>query len=81
MLFNSLWPSDAMVSEALVNTGSGNGLLPDGTKSLPESMLIIGINPCLISQIMCWICWKKLWYKIKFLKIRMHMPEDNEWTH
>ena len=25
--------------EILVNTGSGNGLLPDGTKPLPEPML------------------------------------------
>ena len=32
---NSLWPSDTI----LVNTGSGNGLLPDGTKPLPEPML------------------------------------------
>ena len=28
-----------MVLEILVNTGSGNGLLPDGTKPLPEPML------------------------------------------
>ena len=28
-----------MVSEILVNTGSGNGLVPDGTKPLPEPML------------------------------------------
>ena len=28
-----------MASEILVNTGSGNGLLPDGTKPLPEPML------------------------------------------
>ena len=27
-----------MVLEILVNTGSGNGLLPDGTKPLPEPM-------------------------------------------
>ena len=32
---NSLWPSDA----TWVNIGSGNGLLPDGTKPLPEPML------------------------------------------
>ena len=32
---NSLWPSDAI----WVNIGSGNGLLPDGTKPLPEPML------------------------------------------
>ena len=38
--FNSLWLSDAsMSSENLVNIGSGNGLLPDGTKPLPEPML------------------------------------------
>ena len=28
-----------MVTEIWVNTGSGNGLLPDGTKPLPEPML------------------------------------------
>ena len=28
-----------MTLEILVNTGSGNGLLPDGTKPLPEPML------------------------------------------
>ena len=29
-----------MALEILVKTGSGNGLLPDGTKPLPEPMLI-----------------------------------------
>ena len=28
-----------MVTEIWVNIGSGNGLLPDGTKPLPEPML------------------------------------------
>ena len=28
-----------MVTGILVNIGSGNGLLPDGTKPLPESVL------------------------------------------
>ena len=28
-----------MALEIVVNTGWGNGLLPDGTKSLPEAML------------------------------------------
>ena len=39
--FNSLWPSDdaIMVSEIWVNFGSGNALLPDGTKPLHEPML------------------------------------------
>ena len=38
---NSLWPSDQchIAIEVWVNIGSGNGLLPDGTKSLPEPML------------------------------------------
>ena len=39
-LINSLRPSDAMwCQELLVKIGSGNGLLPDGTKALPEPML------------------------------------------
>ena len=29
-----------MAAEIWVNIGSGNGLLPDGTKPLPESMFI-----------------------------------------
>ena len=36
-LINSLWLSDALW--ILVNIGSGNGLVPDGTKPLPEPML------------------------------------------
>ena len=36
---NSLWPSDAIWQQIWVNIGSGNGLLPDGTKPLPEPML------------------------------------------
>ena len=34
-IVNSLWPSDAIY----VNIGSGNGLLPDSTKPLPDPML------------------------------------------
>ena len=37
---DSLWPSDAMwQQEIVVNICSSNGLLPDGTKPLPEPML------------------------------------------
>ena len=36
---NSLGPSDTIAAEIWVNTGSGNGLLPDSTKPLPEPML------------------------------------------
>ena len=36
---NSLWPSDTIWREIWVNIGSGNVLLPDGTKPLPEPKL------------------------------------------
>ena len=37
---NSLWPSDAIWRQEIwVTIGSGNGLLPDGTKPSPEPML------------------------------------------
>ena len=39
--FHSLWPSDAIWLHIWVNIGSGNGLLPDGIKPLPEPMLTI----------------------------------------
>ena len=42
--FYILWPSD-MVLDILRNTGSGNGLLPDSTKALPD---------------WCWISWEAL---------------------
>ena len=55
--FHSVWYSDAHITswgwvndfalvtpytEIWVNTGSGNGLLPDGTKPLPGPMLTTG---------------------------------------
>ena len=41
-----MWPSDAiMVTDIWVNIGSGIGLLPDGTKPLPESMLTYPYGP------------------------------------
>ena len=33
------WPSDNMVTHIMVNFGSGSGMVPDGTKPLPEIML------------------------------------------
>ena len=43
-----------MTLEILVNTGSGNGLLPDGTKSLPEPMFFHCLNQCwfIISKVL-----------------------------
>ena len=38
--FNSLGPNDTiMATSTWVNTGWGNGLMPDGTKPLPEPVL------------------------------------------
>ena len=36
---DSLWPTDAIATYIWVNIGSGNGLLPDGTKPLPKPVL------------------------------------------
>ena len=39
-IVKTLWPSDAiMVLENLVNVGSVNGLLPDGSEPSPEPTL------------------------------------------
>ena len=38
-LINSSLPSDAIQDKDWLNIGTGNGLLPDGTKPLPEPML------------------------------------------
>ena len=48
-LLFQLIDSDDWGHMALVNIGSGNGLVPEGTKPLPEPMLII-INDILY----CW---------------------------
>ena len=52
VIFNSLGPSDAIwCTEICVNIGSGNGLLPDGTKPLPEPMLTYHkYGPVVIAQ-------------------------------
>ena len=39
-LLSTLWPGDAIWQQEIwVNNGSGNGLLSDGNKPLPEPML------------------------------------------
>ena len=45
-----------MVTEIWVNTGSGNGLLPDGTKPLPESVLTSRQWGSLQADILCNEC-------------------------
>ena len=39
MCLSKLWPSDGIWWHKIVNIGSGNGLVPGGTKPLPEPML------------------------------------------
>ena len=38
-LMNSLWPKWRLMATYCVNIVSGNGLLPDGTKPLPEPIM------------------------------------------
>ena len=77
----SLWPCDTIFrNRSFVNIGSGNGLLPDGTKPLPEPMLT---RDCWYpSQCNVKICskyaGKNFHSKLSFLKIFMHMPGANE---
>ena len=73
-----MWYSD----EILANYGSDNGLLPDGTMPLPKAMLtqIIGIHLSAISQKMYKICWQKLPFEMKFLKVLMYLPGNTELT-
>ena len=77
-----------MALGVLVNTGSGNGLLPDGTKPLPEPMLtdhqwspvtfILGQfhKRCYNHQSLTKIC-----LKITYLKFHSNFPGANELTH
>ena len=76
-----------MATEIWVNIGSGNGLLPDGTKPLQESMLtdhqwspvtfILGWfhKRCLNHQSL-----KSVW-KITYLEFVSNFPGANELTH
>ena len=47
---------DHMVSQNLVNVGSSNGLLPDGTKPLPEPVLSYN----LVALSYCGICLREI---------------------
>ena len=76
-----------MATEIWVNIGSGNGLLPAGTKPLPEPMLtghqwspmtfILGQfhKRCLKPSI------TKIYLKITCLKFHSNLPGANELTH
>ena len=61
-----------MVTEICINIGSGNGLLPDGTKPLPEPMLTYHQwGPVTIT-------WGQFPVTIKF---HSYLPGDNELIH
>ena len=85
--FNSLWPSDAIwrysALDILVNTGSGNGLLPDGTKPLPEPMLIYHVRSRdirlrAISQLIPKLSTTEITLKITHLKFHSNLSGANE---
>ena len=71
-----------MATDIWVNIGSGNGLLPDGTKPLPEPMLTY-------QQSFVAFIWQQFYVKhlvsiheisskIMFLKLQPHLPGANE---
>ena len=75
-----------MATEIWVNIGSGNGLLPDGTKPLPEAMLTSHQwGP--VAFIPGWCLFEYPRYQIKFclkfthLNSQPHLPGDSELTH
>ena len=75
-----------MVTEIWVNIGSGNGLLHDGTKPLPEPMLTDhqwspkDIDIRAISQEMPQPSITKIRLKIKYLNFHSNLPGANELT-
>ena len=73
-----------MATELWVNIDSGNGLLPDGTKSLPEPMLTdhqsSDIHIRAISQEMPQPSITKICLKITCLKFHSNFPGANELT-
>ena len=72
-----------MATEIWVNIGSGNGLVPDGTKPLPEPMLTdhqksTDIHIRVISQKMSQPSIIKICLKITCLKLHSNFPGANE---
>ena len=73
-----------MATEIWVNIGSGNGLVPDGTKPLPEPMLTFlqssDIHIRAISQEMSQPSVTKIRLKITYIKFYWNSPGANELT-
>ena len=70
-LFNTLWPH--MATWTGINMGSGNGLLPDGTKPLPEPMLTYWGQRYKI-----YLSHKSINLAITFLQFHSNLPAANE---
>ena len=74
------------MTEIWVNIGSGNGLLPDSTKPLPEPMLTdhqwspSDIHIRAISQEMPQPSVTKICLKITYLNLHLNFPGANELT-
>ena len=67
----------------LVNIGSGNGLVPDGTKLLPELMLtshqtFCGIHLRAILPVVLLNFIRTMCSKISLLKLPLYLPGANE---
>ena len=73
-----------MATEIWVNIGSGNGLLPNGTKPLPEPMVDLssvefcGIHLTTILLLALKVSIHEMSSKITFLKLQPHLPGANE---
>ena len=73
-----------MATDVWVNIGSGNGLLPDGTKPSPKTIVDLssakssGIHMTAISQEMSQPSITKISLKITFLKLLWNLPGANE---
>ena len=71
-----------MASELLVNTDSSNGVLPDGTKPIPDGWTNVDLSSCgtnfqSISQEMLKISIH-MSFKNTLIKLLQHLPGANE---
>ena len=83
----SLWPSETIWQQIWVNIGSGNGLLPDGTKPLPDPVLIdhqwsLAAFTWPQFHMKCSRYRYLIWVS-KFINSRLqpHLPRANELNH
>ena len=73
-----------MATQIWVNIGSGNGLLPDGTKPLPEpniclsSKVFCGINRGAVSEEVLMNLIRNIGSKITLVELLPYLPGANE---